>query len=95
MKDLFGNANSWLGGDDDDDLPIVTGKEDDEYDGPPKSVMVLVCGECECRYGLPDEIDDVKLLEMCPRCASLFDSRGRFAIPASGERARAAMNQIE
>lgn len=71
MKAIFGDANSWLGGDSDDDLPVVVGAF-----AEPAQVMVLVCGGCESRYGLPEVIDDVRLLEMCPRCASLFDSRG-------------------
>ena len=73
MKEIFGGENSWLGGNEDDDLPLVVGAAAEE---PASVVMVLVCGECDCRYALPEEIEDARLLEMCPRCASLFRSGG-------------------
>jgi len=71
MNPLFGQANSFLGGDD-DELPVVIGSTIVEE---ASDVIVLICHSCETSYGLPDEIDDARLLEMCPRCAHVFSSR--------------------
>lgn len=73
MSALFGDPNSFLGGDD-DDLPLVVGSTIEA--GSESERVVLVCHSCETSYALPDEIDDAKLFEMCPRCVHVFSSRG-------------------
>lgn len=67
MNPLFGEPNSFLGGDD-EALPVVVGSVLAEE----SDVIVLVCHSCEKSYCLPDEIDDARLLEMCPRCVHVF-----------------------
>lgn len=81
MKPLFGNPDSFLGGDADDDLPLVIGSTPPEEESV---IVVLICHSCETTYSLPDEIDDARLLEMCPRCAHVFSSRAGELDDAAG-----------
>lgn len=73
MNALFGSPGSFLGGDHDDDLPVVIGSS--IVEPQQGELIVLICHSCETSYALPDEIDDARLLEMCPRCAHVFSSR--------------------
>lgn len=70
MSALFGDPNSFLGGDD-DELPLVVGAVDTLFLGSDTPDLILFCNTCEKRYALPEVIDDARLLEMCPRCAHL------------------------
>jgi hypothetical protein len=90
MNALFGDSNSFLGGDDDEDLPLIVGNEAVTEES---AVIVLVCHSCEKPYGLPGEIDDVRLLEMCPRCAHVFADRPVGGDSLGADALASAMNR--
>lgn len=71
MSDLFGEPNSFLGGNDEDELPLIIGAIATLFCANDTAEVVLLCGTCEQRYALPEVVDDVRLLEMCPCCAYL------------------------
>jgi hypothetical protein len=82
MNSLFGTPDSYLGGND-EDLPLVRGAVETLLFGSDTPELVLFCATCEKRYVLPEVIDDVRLLEMCPCCADLSGGADEAQEPAA------------
>lgn len=54
--------------DDEADIPLVVGTPVDE--AQEMRVTILHCSDCGSQYALPEEVDNEKLLRVCPDCAT-------------------------